>query len=268
MNRLLGYRFVSSVVRTVMVAALIVNVAQAQADIGVVVLHGKQATPMQSFVSALHAAGFSALSPELPWSGRRLYDRTYDQALEEVDAAVEELKKRGAKRIVIAGQSMGAGAALRYGATRPGVAGVIVMAPGHRVDVPEYGNRFADDLSRARRLISSGRADDVETFQDYNVDRGGARAFEVRTSPRIYVSMFDPDGGAAFSKSAPLLKARTALLWIVGRRDFGFAAGEGYAFARAPAHPLSRYVVVDAGHTDTPQSALPIVVEWLKALPR
>lgn len=263
MNRLVLPRVIYRIVLGVMLCAVTAGGAYAQNDVGVVALHGKQGTPMQSFVSALEAAGFSAVSPELPWSQRRIYDRTYEQALEEVDAAVEELKKRGTRRIVIAGQSMGASAALRYGATREGLAGVVVMAPGHRIDVPEFGNRFAEDLSRARHLISVNRADDVETFRDFNVD-----AFKVRTSPRIYLSIFDPEGAAAFSKNAPLLRAGTALLWVVGRRDFGFAAGEGYAFARAPAHASNRYVVIEAGHADTPSKALPVVIEWLRALPR
>jgi pimeloyl-ACP methyl ester carboxylesterase len=263
MNKLYPYRLLYCLVCTLTIGSIAPNLAHAQAKIGVVVLHGKQGTPMQSFVAALEAAGFPASSPELPWSNRRIYDRTYDQALEEVDAAVEELKKRGAANVVIVGQSMGAGAALRFAATRAGLAGVVVMAPGHRVDVPAFGNRFAEDVARARRMISAGRADDLETFQDFNAD-----AFNVKASARIYLSMFDPEGAAAFSKNAVLLKPGTPLLWIVGRRDFGFSAGEGYAFARAPSHPASRYVVVDAGHTDTPRNALPIVIDWLNALGR
>lgn len=264
MSKLFALWWSVRVVRAALVLGLAHGAALGQADIGVVVVHGKQGTPMQYFVASLQAAGFSALAPELPWSRRRIYDRTYEQALEEIDAAVEALRKKGATRIVIAGQSMGAGAALRYGATRGGLAGVIVMAPGHRVDWPEFGSRFAPDLARARELIALGRPDEAETFQDFNAD-----AFKVRTSPRIYLSMFDPQGPAAFSKNAPLLKPGTALLWIVGRRDFGFAAGEGYAFARAPAHPSNRYAVIDeASHADTPSKGLPIVIDWLRALPR
>lgn len=263
MNTSRARRFSWCLLRAVVFLVLAHGVVHAQTNIGVVVLHGKQGTPMRSVVSSLEAAGFWALSPELPWSNRRIYDRTYEQMLQEVDAAVEDLKRRGATRIVVAGHSMGAGAALRYGATRPGLAGVIVMAPGHRIDLPEFGNRFAKELARAHQFISAGRADEAETFEDFNAD-----AFKVRTTPRIYLSMFDPEGGAAFSRNAPLLKAGTPLLWVVGRRDFGFAAGEGYAFARAPAHASSRYVVIDAGHVDTPQKALPVVIDWLKALPR
>jgi len=183
----------------VVVLALVVTVAHAQ-DLGVVVLHGMRGMPMEGFVSSLEAAGLFASSPELPWSRRRNHDRTYDQALEEVEAAVEEIKRRGARRIVIVGYSMGSGAALDFAATRKGLAGIVVMAPGPR--------------------------------------------------------------------KPSLVKAGTPLLWVIGRRDVGVTAAERDAFARTPTHPMSRYVLVDAGHADTPQKALPSVIEWLKSLPR
>jgi dienelactone hydrolase len=192
--------FALRVTPVVMVLTLVVNVTHAQADLGVVVLHGMRGMPMQGFVSSLEAAGLFASSPELPWSRRRNQDRTYDQALKEVEAAIDEMKRRGARRIVIVGYSMGSGAALDFAASRTDLAGVVVMAPGHR--------------------------------------------------------------------KPSLLKAGTPLLWVIGRRDFGFVAGEGDAFARVPIHPMSRYVVVDAGHGDTPHKALPTVIEWLKSLPR
>lgn len=155
---------------------------------------------MQSFVSSLQAAGFLALSPELAWSRRRNHDRTYEQALAEVGQAVAEIKRRGAKHVVIVGYSMGSGAALDFAATHGDLAGVVVMAPGPRKPV--------------------------------------------------------------------LLKAGAPLLWVIGRRDFGYVASEADAFARVSTHPMSRYIVLDAGHSDTPDKALPRVIDWLKSLPR
>jgi dienelactone hydrolase len=200
MKRFFPHAYAFRVTRLIMIPALVLNVAHARAELGVVALHGMQGMPMQDFVSSLEAAGLFASSPELPWSRRRNHDRTYDQALDEVQAAVEEMKRRGAKRIVIVGYSMGSGAALDFAATGTNLAGVVVMAPGHR--------------------------------------------------------------------KPSLLKTGTPLLWVIGRRDFGFVAGERDTFPRVSTHPMSRYVVVDAGHGDTPQKALPNVIEWLKSLPR
>src|SRR5262245_504965 len=86
------------VTRVMVVLLLVANAAHAQ-DLGVVVLHGMHGMPMQHFVSSLEAAGLFASSPELPWSRRRNHDRTYDQALDEVEAAVQEMKRRGARGI-------------------------------------------------------------------------------------------------------------------------------------------------------------------------
>jgi dienelactone hydrolase len=193
LERVIASRFVS------LLMVVVVNAAQAQ-DMGVVVLHGMRGLPMQSLVSSLEAAGFLASSPELPWSRQRNHDRSYDQALAEVGDAVEKMKRRGAKRLVIVGYSMGSGAALDFAAIHRNLAGVVVMAPGPR--------------------------------------------------------------------KPSLLKTGTPLLWVIGRHDFGYVAGEEDAFAQISPHPLSRYIVIDAGHSDTPHKALPSVIDWLKSLPR
>jgi dienelactone hydrolase len=193
LEHVIASRFVS------LLMVVVVNAAQAQ-DMGVVVLHGMRGLPMQSLVSSLEAAGFLASSPELPWSRHRNHDRSYDQALAEVGDAVEKMKRRGAKRLVIVGYSMGSGAALDFAAIHRNLAGVVVMAPGPR--------------------------------------------------------------------KPSLLKTGTPLLWVIGRHDFGYVAGEEDAFAQISPHPLSRYIVIDAGHSDTPHKALPSVIDWLKSLPR
>jgi dienelactone hydrolase len=191
--------FAFRVISLVMALVAVVNAVNAQ-DLGVVILHGMRGMPMQGYVSSLEAAGFLASSPELPWSRRRNHDRTYDQALVEVGEAVEEMKRRGAKRLVIVGYSMGSGAALDFAATHGKLAGVVVIAPGPR-------------------------------------------------KPSV-------------------LKTGTPLLWMIGRRDFGYVASEADAFVRVAIHPMSRYMVIDAGHSDTPHKALPSVIDWLKSLPR
>ena len=58
----------------------------------------------------------------MPWSARRIYDATYDQAMDEIDASVEKLKKAGAKKIAVIGHSLGANAAIGYAARRKGLA--------------------------------------------------------------------------------------------------------------------------------------------------
>src|SRR6187455_988744 len=76
---------------------------------GVVLLHGKGGSPtsmIEGLTESLRKEGALVEAPELPWSGRRIYDATYDQAMAEIDLAVQKLKWSGATRIVVAGHSL------------------------------------------------------------------------------------------------------------------------------------------------------------------
>jgi hypothetical protein len=55
-------------------------------------------------------------------------------------------------------------------------------------------------------------------------------------------------------------------LWVIGREDSLFAAGRDYAFNRAPKHPKSKYLEVNARHENTADVAKGEVVAWLKSL--
>ena len=60
--------------------------------LGIVLLHGKGGTPttgIEGLHESLKRAGALVEAPEMPWSARRIYDATYDQAMDEIDAAVE-----------------------------------------------------------------------------------------------------------------------------------------------------------------------------------
>ena len=110
-------------------------IAQPLAGTGVVLLHGKGGTPT-SMIEGLSRSrcrreGALVEAPELPWSARRIYDATYDQAMAEIDTAVDRLKEAGATRIVVVGHSLGGNAAIGYAARRQGLAAVVALAPGH-----------------------------------------------------------------------------------------------------------------------------------------
>ncbi len=142
------------------------------AGYGVVLLHGKGGTPtsmIEGLTESLRKEGAVVEAPELPWSRRRMYDATYDQAMAEIDLAVQKLKWAGATKIVVAGHSLGANAAIGYGARRDGLAAVIALAPGHLaggvgVAHPHQGRHRTREEARGRRqgrhsgLVSRSRA--------------------------------------------------------------------------------------------------------------
>jgi len=230
---------------------------------GVVFLHGKGVWTGAfdgGIPAALEAEGAVAVSPEMPWSLGRIYGATYDEAMREIDAAVAELKAKGATRIVIIGHSLGANAAIGYAARRREVAAVVALSPGHLPETAEMRTRTEEAVVQARALLAAGEKS-RRTWPDRIQ---GIPTFAI-ASPAVYLSMFDPDGPAVVPKNAAALHG-VPLLWVVGDSDPIFARGRDYAFTRAPRNPKSRYIEVSAGHLMAPRAARSQVVEWLKSL--
>jgi pimeloyl-ACP methyl ester carboxylesterase len=242
--------------------------ARQLAEFGIVLMSGKGGPPgifLANLAALLRDNGAIVVLPGMPWQGShgrpRGYMESYDQAMERIDGAVRALRSRGAKRIVVGGQSMGANAALGYAARRGNdLAGIIALAAGH---VPEF---FANDpeiakgLAKAKQLVAAGRGDVPTMLPDSNQ----GKKFQVPAKPSAYVSYFDPHGPAVMPRNAAAMPP-IPLLWVTGRRE-PYPRRQGYAFVYAPQHPKSQYLEVDAGHLDTPDVARRQVVEWLRTL--
>jgi pimeloyl-ACP methyl ester carboxylesterase len=237
----------------------------AGSDIGVVLMHGKWGTPEKGIAPVeqeLRGAGIAVTSKEMPWSDRRAYDATWDEAMAQIDGEVAALRAAGARRIVVGGQSMGANVALGYGARRPDIAGVMALAPGHLPERAAHQRDIAESLEKARRLMGGSSANQYANFSDFNQ----GRSREVSAKPAVYLSYFDPQGPAVMPVNAAALSPRVALLWVVGTKDPLYGEGRSYAFDRAPANPHSRFATVDADHFETPLAARRIALEWLNGL--
>jgi pimeloyl-ACP methyl ester carboxylesterase len=229
---------------------------------GVVFLHGKGVWPGAfdgGIPAALEAEGAKVVSPEMPWSLRRMYGATYEQAMNEIDAAVATLKARGATRIVVIGHSLGANAALGYAAQRHSVVAVVAIAPGHLPETAEMRSRTQSAIAEARQLVAAGQKD-RRSWPDMVQ---GLPTFATAT-PAVYISWFDPNGPAVIPKNVAALNG-IPLLWVVGNFDPIHSRGPQYAFSRAK-NPANRYVEVLATHLTTSLMARGQVVEWLKAL--
>lgn len=238
----------------------------AASRIGIVMIHGKAGTPgfMANAVgSALKKEGFLLEMPEMPWSQDRYIDKTFEEALLEIDQAIERLRKNGAKKIVIAGHSMGADAALAYAANREGIDGVILLAPGHTPDTPSHIRDYRADVAKAKAMLDAGKGNKLSTFNDWN--RGIHYIREMKAV--IYYSYFSPDGLGAMSIAAIRMQPDIPVLYVVGTRDPGQAEqGKNYAFDKLPEHKLTRWVTVHANHMETPAAALDEMIVWLHKL--
>jgi dienelactone hydrolase len=248
----------------VLIAVFIVaSVCEAGSKIGIVLMHGKNGIPatpsLMRLASRLDFEGFIVITPDMPYSKGRQYDKSYEETMAEIDGAVTELKKRGANKIFVAGHSLGANVALHYGTIRA-VDGIMAIAPGHVIETPQFQQRIGDSLQRAKAFLKEGKGDESTRFQDMNQ---GIKS-TIWVTPKIYLSWFDPDGNAVMPKNAAALKPGTALLWIIGIQDRLYKEGPAYAFDKAPANVNNKYLVVNSDHIDTPKDAAEEIAKWLR----
>ena len=234
---------------------------------GVVLMHGKGGQPggpIGSLAAALEGEGVKVVMPVMAWSGSRgqpsSYNVPYSQALNAIDTAVAKLRARGATKIVIAGQSLGANAAIAYAARKPsGLAGIAALAPGHTPDRMRRPEMLAA-VMRARDLVAQGQGKASDLWPDLNQ----GRVFIVNGTAAAYLSFVDQDGLAAMPKNAARLSL--PFLYVIGKDDPLYAYGRSYIFDHARTNGKSRYVEIDAGHLDTPDKAKSHFISWLKSL--
>ena len=102
--------------------------------VGIVLLHGKGGMPTNpaytNLIKDIEGEGFIIITPEMPYSNYRGYDKSYEETAAEIDNYVAELKRLGANRVFIMGHSLGANVAIYYATIRD-VDGIVAMAPGH-----------------------------------------------------------------------------------------------------------------------------------------
>ena len=243
-----------------------VDISAASEKIGIALLHGKGSfeLPSKSIGSlrdALNDAGYLTELPNLPWERDRKYDVPIEEFFKEIDGAVSNLRKRGATKIVVAGHSMGGNIGMAYAARGPGVAGLIVIAPGHVPDSPAWRKMFADHVAKAKSMIAIGKGREFGEFADRN--QGTNTSITVRAD--IYLSYFDPDGLAGMRNSASRLKPETRVLWIVEeKRKNNFSSKSLEAI---PSSVATDHLIIDSSHRDAPENSIDAIISWLKKLP-
>lgn len=242
--------------------------SQANAGIGIVVLHGKANYPAghnSYLVRTLRSEGFRVVEPSMPWKGARgvaNYSAGIDAAFNIIEKEIHRLHIAGAEKVFVVGHSMGAMAAFSFSAHRGGIVGVVGIAPGHSVGGQFHRGVVGESVDKARALVAAGKGNQRAWFQDYN----GALRPIVNTTPEIYLSYFDPDGKANMLASLSQLKS-IPLLWIAPSDDpvtvQGFAKS---AFASAPANEASKLVTITGGHADAPSKSGKLVSDWVTAI--
>lgn len=241
----------------------VVSPALAQERLGVLLLHDKGVQPekyLGDLARTLRNVGFVVDIPELPWSPRRGFDATFQQALVEIGMEAQELRLDGCTRIALVGHGLGANAALAFTAKRGGVFAVVALAPAH--DPVLHREVFLPDVRKARSMLTGGEAHGRSLFLDYKDQKD----YDLSTTAEVYLSYNDPDGEAVMPKSCAAFKQPVPLLWIVGAQDPLRFLGASYAYDKAPRHPASAYEEVPGDHMAVPRNAARRVALWLRGL--
>ena len=228
--------------------------------IGMVLMHGKGSTTnhVEFLGSKLKSAGILVEMPLMPWSKDRIYDKGYEESMEEIDTYVARLKAAGAKRIFVAGHSLGANAALGYAARREGLSGVILLAYGHVPGLGGFAMKLRDSVAKARAMIDAGKGDETAVFWDY-----GGRNDTATSTANDLLSWFDPNGPATIANNAPKVKPNTPVLCVDGSSDRKRCRK---MMRLLPENSRNRNVIVNAGHLGTPSAAVGQILNWLRAL--
>jgi alpha-beta hydrolase superfamily lysophospholipase len=250
---------------TVVLGISFASIAQARSEtVGVVILHGKWGSPGKlntNLADKLEREGFLVATPEMPWSGTRLYDKGIDGAMIEIDAAVKTLHDKGAKKIFMAGHSLGAAAVLRYG-TRTAVDGLILLAPGHYPEGKVFKSKMESDVLKAKEMIQANKGDDLLSFVDLN---SGSRKKTVDATAKTFLEYFDPVGPMNSQNNAASIRAGLPVLWVVGtNEEEGLKRMGTLARGKIPENPGHRFVEVDSDHMNTPNDAVEAVITWIK----
>lgn len=264
------------VVGALVAFALVAAPLRAQDKIGIVLMHGKQGSPLGSapigsnrppiggqLIAALKDAGYLVTMPEMCWSGRRGLDKSFPECLKEIDTSIADLKSRGATAVVVAGLSQGGLAAIAYGATHADILGVIAYAPA---DDPAGKSRvpaIAATIAKAQQMAADGKGGERSSFDDVNTGPQGSFTMTLNTTADIYLSFYAPD--AATGMGGNLAKLQVPILWIYSDSDPSQRNAVSF-FEKAPVAPLNRQVKVSANHTETVNAGRDPTLAWLKEL--
>jgi pimeloyl-ACP methyl ester carboxylesterase len=249
-------------VSLIFIFPLIANAQEKQC--AVILMHGKWATNQSLYFFGNRLKPFcEPRAIEMPWSQRRNYDEPYEVALADIKSQVEKFRQQGYKRVVLAGHSFGANAALAYMKMEGDVDAIVLLAPGHTPFVMYQRGIGKDAVDKARELVALQRGEEILSMDDYN--QGLHRT--IRMKANVLLSYFDPNGLGNMPLSAGSFKRSVPVFWVVGTQDPLYLLGSSYGYDKTPQNSSSKYLVVEADHGRTPDAAVSQVSEWLKSLP-
>jgi len=255
------------VVMTVMAAMPVLSQAAASDTasprVGVVVMHGKGGSPkfmVAGLANYLRDNGCLVANLEMPWSGRRKYDVSVNDAVNEVKVALDVLRQQGAQRLFVAGHSQG-GLFAFYFAGKHKVDGLIAIAPGGSVANKVFRENLYEPVERARSLIAQGKGNEKAVFSDWENAKG---LFDVSTTAAIYLDWFDPEGAMNQPKAVESVIPGVPILYIVPERDYpGLIRVQAQMLSLMPKNSGNKLYEPNATHTGAPTASKEEILRWI-----
>ena len=134
----------------------------------------------------------------------------------------------------------------------------MVLAPGH-VPALMYERGISKDAVDKARAGAGGPGGETLSMEDLNQ---GQRS-SIRMTAEVLWSYFDPARLGHMPGSAAAFKSQCHFYgWLA--RQIACTRSVRTMPLQGPAHPHSKYLVVTAGHLDTPDVAAEQVLEWLR----
>jgi pimeloyl-ACP methyl ester carboxylesterase len=231
-------------------------------EIGVVVMHGKGGSPTRyvaELATGLELKGYRIANLEMPWSAARSYDVPVASAESEVEAALAQLRAKGAAHLFVAGHSQGGLFALYFGDRHP-LDGIIAIAPGGNAASPAYREKLGDAVSRARQLAAAGKADEKTRLLDFEGSRG---VYTIWCTPANYLSWFDPDGAMNELRAIKSMNPKVPVLFVAPTGDYPpLQASRQMMFGALPPHTLTRLYEPDSSHLGAPAASIEEIARW------
>lgn len=257
------------------VALLVLLFAIAQAgaqvppsQVGIVVMHGKGGGPtmlVAGLARNLSSRGYQVANLEMPWSGRRNYDKPVPDGVKEVDAAIADLRAKGATRVFVCGHSLGGLFALHYAGQRK-FDGLIVIAPGGDPGGGFFREKLGFSVMRAGKMVSDGKGGERASFEDYENAKG---LYSIETSAAAYLSWFDPDGAMNQASAIAAINPSIPVLYIVPTNDYpGLLRAKDIFVPKLPRNPKTRLYEPVASHTMAAWESRDEIMAWMSEVAR
>lgn len=236
------------------------------AKIGIVIMHGKGGSPAKNvtdLAASLNEQGYLVNNLEMSWSGKRDYDVSVSAAENEVEAALNSLRAKGATKLFVAGHSQGGLFALYFG-NKHVVDGVIAMAPGGNVGSNTFIKKLGEYVERARKLVEEGKGEDKTSLADFEGSKG---VYSIVTTPSVYLSWFEPEGAMNELSAINNMNPATPVLFIVPTNDYPpLLKIKQQMFESLPVNPRTKLYEPDSNHLNAPSASLSEIVAWTNTI--